>query len=449
MNRRLPVLPLPSTAPGSTDFLWATGIEDTFIAQADPATGRILDEYALTQHYDQWEEDLGLIASLGVKTARYGIPWYRVEPRQGQFDWSWTDRVLETLVNTHGIEPIVDLMHYGTPIWLDGSFLAPEYPYRVAEYARAFASHYRGLCTWYTPLNEPRVNAWYAGRLGWWPPYRRSLAGFAQILAALARGIVATQQAIAEIESQAVFVHVDATDLYRTQDASLVEETTLRQELVFCALDLVQGRVDEGHALHGWLRRHGVTPAALAWLEANPVTPHVIGYNMYPMFSAKEVRRGARGALEIKIRRCGVEVFSELTRMYARRYGLPVMCTETASNGPPARRSHWITATATAVNTLRAEGVPAVGYTYWPLFSLVAWPYGRSKQPLERYLVHMGLWDLHADTQRPDLLVRRPTSAVETYRQVVAAPLHPMGHSGDHPTPLSGAASKMTGETEI
>jgi beta-glucosidase/6-phospho-beta-glucosidase/beta-galactosidase len=430
MSRRFPALSLPSTAPGATDFLWATGIEDTFIAQADPATGRILDEYALTQHYDQCEQDLGLIASLGVKTARYGIPWYRVEPHPGEFDWIWTDRVLETLVNTHGIEPIVDLMHYGTPAWLEGSFLAPEYPDRVAEYARAFATRYRGLCYWYTPLNEPRVNAWFAGRLGWWPPYRRSWQGFAQLLAALARGIVATQRAIAEVEPNAIFVHVDATDLYHTYDASLVEETTLRQELVFCALDLVQGRVDEGHALHGWLRQHGVMPAALAWLEANPVTPHLIGYNMYPMFSAKEVRRNARGVLEVKNRRCGVEVFAELTRLYAKRYGLPIMCTETASNGPPARRSKWIAETATALNALRAEGVPVVGYTYWPLFSLVAWPYVRGKRPLESYLVHMGLWDLHADAQRPDLLVRVPTSAVDTYRHLVTTAVHPMGAIG-------------------
>jgi beta-glucosidase/6-phospho-beta-glucosidase/beta-galactosidase len=431
-KRTLPVLQRPSVAAGATDFLWATGIEDTFIAQPEPKTGRILDEYALTQHYERWQEDLGLIASLGVPATRYGIPWYRVEPRPGEFDWSWTDAVLDTLVNTHNIEPIIDLMHYGTPPWLDGSFLAPDYAARVAEYGRAFAAHYKGLCYWYTPLNEPRVNAWYAGRLGWWPPHGRSWRSFAQVLAALAQGIVATQQAIAEVEREAVFVHVDATDLYKTEDTSLVETTTLRQELVFCALDLVQGRVDEQHALHGWLRRHGVSPATLAWFEANHVTPDIIGYNMYPMYSEKHVRRNGWGGTGVRIRRCGVETFSELTRMYARRYGLPVMCTETASDGLPIRRSQWITATNAAIRAMRAEGIPIVGYTYWPLFSLVAWPYRHGVLPPDRYLVHMGLWDLHANSAGQ--LLRMPTSAVDTYRQLTAQPMQPLETAAPQPS---------------
>jgi beta-glucosidase len=425
MQRQHPALQRPSAAPGAADFLWATGIEDTFIGQPEAKTGRILDEYALTQHYERWQEDLGLIASLGVPAARYGIPWYRVEPAPGQFDWSWTDRVLDALVNVHHIEPIIDLMHYGAPAWLAGSFLDPDYPARVAEYARAFAERYKGLCYWYTPLNEPRVNAWFAGRLGWWPPHGRSWRSFAAILAALAKGIVATQRAVAAAEPDAVFVHVDATDLYRTEDASLVEETTLRQELVFCALDLVQGRVNASHALHGWLRRRGVEEEALDWLEANPVRPDIIGYNMYPMYSAKQVRRNARGGMEVKIRRCGVETFTELTRLYAHRYGLPVMCTETASDGSPARRSEWIHATFAAIQTLRAEGVPLVGYTYWPLFSLIAWPYRHGKLPLERYMIHMGLWELRDGGNEG--LLRMPTSAVDTYREIATRPVQPLG----------------------
>ncbi len=425
MQRQHQVSSPPSIDPGATDFLWAAGIEDTFIAQPEPKTGRILDEYALTQHYDRWQEDLGLMASLGVPFARYGIPWYRVEPEPGRFDWSWTDRVLDTLVNVHRIEPIVDLMHYGTPGWLAGSFLDADYVQRVAEYARAFAQRYRGLCAWYTPLNEPRINAWYAGRLGWWPPHGRSWRSYAAVLAALAKGIVTTQRAIAEVESAAVFVHVDATDLYQTQDAALVEETTLRQELVFCALDLVQGRVNENHALHGWLRKQGIADSALAWFEANHVAPDIIGYNMYPMYSEKHVQRDAKGALEVRIRRCGVETFAQLTRMYARSYGRPVMCTETASDGVPARRSRWITETFAEIQALRMEGVPVVGYTYWPLFSLVAWPYRHGKLPLDRYMVHMGLWELRDEGD--GTLLRMPTSAVDTFREVAAQPIQPLG----------------------
>src|SRR6266576_2771439 len=140
----------PLTMSKRPDFLWGTGIEDTFIVQPSARTGRINDQYALTEHYQRWEADLALMAQLGVSCSRYGIPWHMVNPEPGKFDWSWTDRVLDRLVNTHRIEPIIDLVHYGTPVWMERSFADPNYPERVAEYAAAFAEHYRGLCYWYT-----------------------------------------------------------------------------------------------------------------------------------------------------------------------------------------------------------------------------------------------------------------------------------------------------------
>ena len=60
---------------GSPDpFLWATGIEDTFITDPWPATGRTLEEYELTQHYRFWRDDFQRIAERngegGVGSAR-------------------------------------------------------------------------------------------------------------------------------------------------------------------------------------------------------------------------------------------------------------------------------------------------------------------------------------------------------------------------------------------
>ena len=48
------------------------------------------------------------------------MPWYRVEPEPGRFDWSWTDQVIPYMVEEMGITPIIDLIHYGCPFWLSG-----------------------------------------------------------------------------------------------------------------------------------------------------------------------------------------------------------------------------------------------------------------------------------------------------------------------------------------
>src|SRR3954451_16907334 len=132
-------------------FTWALGIEDTFVPQVHARSGRILDEYELTQHDRLWREDLRMIAAIGVRHLRYGIPWYQVNPSPGRFDWSWTDEVLPFLVEDLGIQPILDLVHYGAPLWLEGTFLAHDYPQRVAEYAAAVAERYGHLVKLWTP----------------------------------------------------------------------------------------------------------------------------------------------------------------------------------------------------------------------------------------------------------------------------------------------------------
>ena len=73
---------------------------------------RSLDEYELMGHYDHWREDLGLAGHLGLKAMRWGVPWYKVEPEMGKFDWSWTDQVIPYMVEELKILPIIDLMHY-------------------------------------------------------------------------------------------------------------------------------------------------------------------------------------------------------------------------------------------------------------------------------------------------------------------------------------------------
>jgi beta-glucosidase/6-phospho-beta-glucosidase/beta-galactosidase len=416
-NRRsLPPLALPA----GSDFIWAAGIEDTFVSVPHPRTGRILDEYALTEHYQRWEEDLRLLADLGVNAARYGFPWYRLNPARGVYDWSWSDAVLEKLVNTYEIEPIVDLVHYGAPLWMERSFLDPDYPQHISEYAHEFAERYRGLCFWYTPLNEPRINAWYAGRLGWWPPYGRSWKDFARVLVQLCRGIGLTQRAIAEVEPNAVFVHVDASDLYLPDDSAdsgLVEASRLRQEIVYLGLDLVTGRVTGGHPLVEWIARHGIADSDLQWFAENAVTPDVVGFNMYPTFSRKVVRRSRQGGMRVTIRPGWTETLEEIARDYARRYHpLPVMITETASAGTMRRRIRWIEDSAKSVRKMREEGIPLIGYTFWPLFSLVTWAYQRGVRPLEEHLLPMGLWDLISG---PSGLERIPTPAVAAFKRVI------------------------------
>lgn len=417
-------------------FLWCTGIEDTFITAPSPKTGRTLDEYELTQHYERWRDDLGLMAELGVSAARYGVPWHRLNPQPGVWDWRWADEPLQRLLDL-GIAPIVDLVHYGLPGWIENAFLHPDYPRYVAEYAWRLAERFRGRIHAFTPLNEPRITAWYCGRLGWWPPFHRSWRGFAAVMLGVCRGIVCTVEALREVDPEILAVHVDATDLYRAGSPDLELEARHRQDLVFLALDLVSGRITPGHPLHAWLLQQGATATELAWFVDRALPLPLIGLNLYPMFTRKRLVRTDAGRNRIVMDYAGGDIIEDLSRLYWERYRAPLFISETAATGSVRRRKEWLDASVAAVRAARGRGIPLIGYTWWPLFALVTWAYRQGHHPPEYYFKQMGLWDIDSTYSR------LRTRLVDDYRALVSAG---NGAVGSRPHLAVRPLSKPTGK---
>jgi Beta-glucosidase/6-phospho-beta-glucosidase/beta-galactosidase len=388
---------------------FAVGIEDTFVPQEYPGRRR-LDEYELTQHYHLWHDDLGLASATGAEMIRWGIPWYRVEPEPGRFRWDWLDRVVDRLAEL-GLTCVVDLMHYGTPAWLDNQFLNAGYPARVAEYGTRVAERYRDRLHVWTPLNEPTINAIYCGENGTWPPALTGHDGFVKLATAIARGITATQRGIAAVQPEASFVHVEASFRY-AGDWFPFDPDLIRQRR-YLIMDLVTGAVDDRHPLYGYLREHGVGDDELARLRDTAVTPDVVGVNYYPAFTTSRFEPGSTTPIPVEAGTMGLE---ELLREFAGRYARPLFVTETSRAGTAEQRVAWLRDSVALVHRLRAERVPIVGYTWWPLFALVDWLYRESTDPVERWLVPMGLYDLEPDGS--GVLRRVPTAAVAEFQRL-------------------------------
>ncbi len=418
-------------------FTWATGIEDTFIPQVRPGL-RALDEYELTQHYAQWKSDFDLVAETGVQAVRWGIPWYKVQPKPGVWDWSWSDAALDYLVNVKGITPVLDIMHYGTPLWMENSFINCCYPEAVAEYATAVARRYGGLIRWYTPLNEPLVNAGMCGYDGLWPPYLQGDDGYFKMILALARGIVASMEAIRSAAPEWQTVQVEALWRNSTQIPGLEERVRLSNELQFISLDLTTGRVEDGHPLLPRLRRHGVTDHDLAWFREHAVSYDVLGANFYP-WSAKEMAAKPDGSMYGKpVKTHGGHLAAAVAELHG-RYGLPIMVTETSSLGGLAAREKWMDGTINGVFSLREQGVPVVGYTWFPLFTMIDWAYRRGRKPLDKYLIHLGLYDAAFDDT--GVLRRHRTALVDRFQAHMARPIPPIAMPlRMAPAPLAQAA---------
>jgi beta-glucosidase len=379
--------------PAAEDFLWAGGIEDTFVPQTRPGH-RALDEYELMGHYEHWREDLSLARELGLKALRWGVPWYKVEPEPGKFDWSWTDEVVPFMVEELKILPIVDLMHYGTPFWLKREFANKNYPQYVARYAAEFARRYQSLTKWYTPLNEPIINALMCGMRGLWPPYMKGEKGYLKLMLQLAKGIVRTVNAIKEIQPDSVMVHVEATGLTRTirEDlAALAREETHRGYLCY---DLISGRMTHDHLLFSWLVRNGASPDDLDELRRNKIELDVLGLNFYPQWSTKQLYIDNRGRIAFKETEHDGGGFHELISDYYNRYQVPVMITETSAVGSHEVRERWLESSVGMIKNLREAGVPVIGYTWFPLFTMIDWRYRFANEPLENFYLELGLYSL-------------------------------------------------------
>ena len=205
-----------------------------------------------------------------------------------------------------------------------------------------------------------------------------------KIILALARGMVRTQQEIAAVHPGAVFVHVDAG--FRYDGDTSPEPRALLEERRFIAIDLITGKVEEDDVIGTWLTSHGVTGTDLQWFRDNAVTPDIIGVNYYPHFTTIRLEDGV--ATPVK---AGVAGLRDLIELYSERYALPIVVTETSLVGTPDEKTEWLRESTSEIATLRREGHPIVGYTWFPFFTMVDWLYRFDQKSPEEWFLEFGL----------------------------------------------------------
>jgi beta-glucosidase/6-phospho-beta-glucosidase/beta-galactosidase len=289
------------------------------------------------------------------------------------------------------------------------------------------AERYRTLLRFFTPLNEPSVTADFCGRRAEWPPYLSGDDGYVKVLAALGRGIILTVQALRTAHPEMQTVQVEALWHHWTRLPSLAPRLEQHNQQQFLCFDLVTGRVDEQHPLSGFLQQHGFTPAEMCWFQEHAVSFDIFGANFYP-WSYGELVENHHGMLERLPEPTPGGAIAEVIRPVYQRYHMPIMITETSANLDQVGRARWMDETVAAVGQLRAAGIPLVGYTWFPLFSMIDWAYRRGRRPLKDYLLHLGLFDAEFDAQ--GILQRRATSLVEHFHHTIARPLPPVAQPG-------------------
>ncbi len=223
-----------------------------------------------------------------------------------------------------------------------------------------------------------------------------------------------------------LLVHVEATGLSRTAREDLHAVAQEEQSRTFLPFDLLTGRVTPDHPLFPWLVRNGASPDRLAAIAARPVPFSLMGLNFYPQWSTTQLYIDRRGRLAYQpVEQDGAGFSHGLSRTITSGTACRSWSRRPAPRGDETVRARWLEASVAAIRGLRGRGIPVLGYTWFPLFTMIDWKYRFGRGPLEEYRLELGLYTLDGAAGRWG-----PTPLVEQFRSYMSDARTAIGNLG-------------------
>ncbi|QIN83472.1 beta-glucosidase [Rubrobacter tropicus] len=178
-------------------FLWGTATASYQIEGAVHEDGRgtsIWDTFSHTpgktyhgdtgdiacDHYHRLEQDLDLMADLGLRAYRFSVAWPRIQPdgvgAANQKGLDFYRRLVDGL-RRRDIEPMLTLYHWDLPQALEdrGGWTSRETSERFAEYTGIVYEALSDTVSYWITLNEPWVAAWLGYGLGLHAPGKKDV----------------------------------------------------------------------------------------------------------------------------------------------------------------------------------------------------------------------------------------------------------------------------------
>ncbi|WP_340315623.1 family 1 glycosylhydrolase [Rhizorhabdus argentea] len=405
------------------NFMFCTGIENS-IPTIDNGRTRI-DEMELCGHYQRWREDFELVEELGTRYLRFGPPLHRTWLGPSHYDWTFADQALSDL-RRRDLTPIVDLCHFGVPDWI-GNFQNPDFPHLFAGYAAAFAERYHWVQL-YTPVNEMFICAVFSAKYGWWNEQLSSDTAFVTALKHIVKANVLAMQEILKLRPDAIFIQSESSEYFHADSPGAIGPAEIMNSKRFLSLDLNYGRRVNSE-MYEFLMDCGMTRDEYHFFLGNRLKQHCILGNDYYCTNEHRVHQDGRTW-------AAGEVFgySEITRQYYGRYGLPVMHTETnLSEGPNGDEAvNWLWKEWANVLRLRNIGIPTVGFTWYSLTDQVDWDSALRER--NGHVNPLGLYDLDRNIRAVGKAYKQ---LIADWRDVLPAqsvclvvPVVPPSHSG-------------------
>ncbi|MGO8870966.1 MAG: glycoside hydrolase family 1 protein [Acidimicrobiales bacterium] len=332
---------------GNTNNDW-WAFEHTPGSQCAASSGDACDSY------HRWQEDLDLVAGMGLGAYRFSLEWSRIEPADGEFSRAALDHYRRMCAGCRerGIVPVVTLHHFTSPSWLAarGAFEAADAPERFARYVGRAAAHLGDLIGWACTINEPNVVGAMGYTVGDYPPGVKD--DLARHLAVNESMVRAHRLAVEELRSgpgsypigltlsMAEIVAEEGGELTRDMAEEILEDTFLRA---------TEG--DDFVGVQAYTRMHFGPEGPVADDPAVPQTQ--LGTENWPQAVAHCMRRAAGFT------------------------GLPVLITESGiATDDDAERIVYLDRVLRGVHACLDDGIDVRGYFVWSLLDNFEWNMG-------------------------------------------------------------------------
>jgi len=181
------------------DFLWGAATASYQIEGAWNEEGKgesIWDRFAHTpgtiyenqngdiacDHYHRYEEDVELMAEIGLKAYRFSISWPRIFPEgRGKLNPKgvyFYEKLIDKLLEKN-IKPAITLYHWDLPQTLEdkGGWLNRDTAKYFSEYANFMFYKFGDVVPIWITLNEPFVSAFLGYAWGWHAPGKKDMKG--------------------------------------------------------------------------------------------------------------------------------------------------------------------------------------------------------------------------------------------------------------------------------
>lgn len=361
-------------------------------------------------HYHRYEEDMRHAVDAGLNAYRFSIEWSRVEPEEGVFDEAEIEHYRRMIRRCRelGLEPMVTLMHFTSPVWLieKGGWEAESTVDDFARYARRMAEELGDDLSLVCTINEANMGKQIARLMKRYEMMARLAAQKAASAQAAGEGgnldsnvqmginlqQMMDQQKLQAAEYSEVFGTPDP-HVFQTARTDAGDAIVMRaHEAARRAFREVAPQVKIGLtlSLHDiqWVPG-GEAVAAAEWDEEfTHYLPALAEDDFVGVQNYARAIASSEGDLPVpegaEVTQAGYEYYPQalehVIRKVAQGFKGDIYVTENGlATDDDERRCEFIGSAVAGVQRCLADGLPVRGYFYWSLLDNWEWQHGYSK----------------------------------------------------------------------